>query len=60
MTACRFSTSASIWLLVAVTPARLPLSPKFSEIASPEASATVPMSATITPVLRTSGASSAM
>ncbi len=59
-TAFLFSTSAAIWLWVAVMPASVPFSVKFRLMASPDASATVPAWAMMTPSFRTSGASRAM
>ena len=59
-TALRLSTKVAIAAGVVVMPARVCWPSKFKLIASPAASATVPARATITPLLRTSGASSAI
>jgi hypothetical protein len=58
--ACLFSTK--VLMLAAVTSTRLsrPLPSNLSSKVSPAAKATVPRLATITPLLRTSGASKAM
>ena len=58
-TAFLFSTRVSIWAASTCMDARVPLSANLSSNASPAASATVPISATMTPSLRTSAANRA-
>ena len=57
--ACRFSISVCSVEAVVVMPANPPWLFRFSVICSPEAKATVPARATITPLFCTSGASKA-
>ena len=59
-TARRFLTKLWIWLAVTVMLSSFEFEPKFKVTDSPAAIATVPCVATITPPLRTSGASKAI